>query len=415
MIGLNYQTSPLDLREQFYLSGDDLRQALAALYGEITSEIVAVSTCNRLEFYANTADVEQTAEKIVTYLAGRVSFSVGQFESHLQKLTDQDAVYHLMRVAAGLESLVLGESEILGQITNAFWQAQQADTVGAVLSRLFQNAIHAGKRARTETAISQHTLSVSHAAILMAKQQIPDLTCANTLIIGAGQMAEQAARALKVHNVKRIRVMNRTFSRANILANRVGIEAIEWTDLKNAVAEADLVITATSAPQPILSTHDILAVRESRNLVVVDIAVPRNVSRDVGDLPDVRLYDIDDLQSVVEDHRTLRQSEVIHVEAIIAEEQEAYFNWLNSRNAVPTIVALRQKAEEMAALELDRAFHRLPDLDEEEREVVMEMAHRIVNKLLHAPTVALRERAAKDDHFAYLHAMRKLFDLEGES
>jgi glutamyl-tRNA reductase len=413
MTGLNYQTAPLDLRERFYLSRDELQRVLVALHSEISSEVVIVSTCNRLEIYTNA--VEQSAEKITSFLADRASLSAAQLESHLQILTDHDAVQHLMRVAAGVESLVLGESEILGQIADALKQAQQTGTANAIVSRLFQNAIHTGKRARTETAISQHTLSVSHAAVLMAKQQIPDLNRAKTLIIGAGRMAEQAARALKAYDVKTVRVMNRTFSRANTLANRLNIEAIDWADLKNALSEADLVITVTSAPQPILNADDILAAHASCGLVMVDIAVPRNVNRNVRDLPNVRLYDIDDLQNVVDDHRAMRQSEVVRVEAIIAEELDSYLGWLNSRNAVPTIVALRQKAEEMAALELERALHRLPDLSEQEREVITQMAHRIVNKMLHAPTTALHERATQGNHYIYLHAARQLFDLENES
>jgi glutamyl-tRNA reductase len=191
---------------------------------------------------------------------------------------------------------------------------------------------------------------------------------------------------------------------------------MEWGQLHEALRAADLVITATSAPQPILKDSEIFSARDtSQPLVIVDIAVPRNASQSLRDLSNVRLYDIDDLQSVVDDHRARRQSEAKQVEAIIDEELRAYLGWLNSRNAVPTIVALRQKAEEMAALELNRAFQRLPDLTEDEREVVMQMAHRIVNKMLHAPTIALRERAAKDEHYAYLHAMRKIFDLEGEA
>lgn len=411
MIGLNYQTAPLDLRERLFLAGDDLQCAATAFHGELMTEVVIVSTCNRLEIYANTSDVVMSVEKTTSYLAGRAALTAAQIESCLQKLMGRDAVRHLMRVASGLESLVLGESEILGQIAQALSQARRAGTTGAVLSRLFQDAIHAGKRARHETAISQHTLSVSHAAILMAKQRIPDLTGADTLIIGAGRMAELAARAARAHGVNTVHVINRTFSRAEVLASRVGIHALEWQYLRAALREADLVITATSAPQPILKAGDIEA---GRPRVIVDIAVPRNVKPDVRDLPNVWLYDIDDLQSVVDNHHALRQSEVTQVEAIIVEGVEAYLGWLNSRNAVPTIVALRHKAEAMAALELERTLHRLPNLSEQEREVVTQMAYRIVNKMLHAPSVALRERAAKDDHFAYLHAMRRLFDLEGE-
>jgi glutamyl-tRNA reductase len=410
LVGLNYQTAPLELRERLYLTGADLLRALIALHGEILAEVVVVSTCNRLEIYASTADAERAIESVIAYLADRASLTAAQLRGYLQNLLDRDAVRHLMRVAAGLESLVVGETEILGQIAAALKQAQRADTTGAVLSRLFHHAIHTGKRARTETSISQHTLSISHAAVLMAKRQIPDLSTANVLVIGAGRMAELAARALKAHGAITARVINRTLNRAISLANRVGVEALEWEQLKTALRDADVVITATSAPQPILSAADINQ-EAAHCLILLDIAVPRNVNSDVSHLQNVRLYDLDDLQAVVEEHRAKRQSEAAQVEAIIAEELDTYHSWLNSRTVVSTIVGLRQKGEALAETELTRTLNRLPDLSDHEREIVAQLAHRIVNKLLHAPTTALRERAVQGDHFTYLHAARQLFDL----
>ncbi|HLU09572.1 MAG TPA: glutamyl-tRNA reductase [Oceanobacillus sp.] len=406
LVGLNYRTTPLELRERLYLSEADRLHALKALHGAVLDEVVVVSTCNRLEIYGVASDAERAVAGITACLAERAAIPTAQL--HIQTLLDRDAAHHVMRVAAGLESLALGETEILGQIADALKGAQQAETTGAVLSRLFHDAIHAGKRARTETSISQHTLSISHAAVLLAKQEISDLSSANVLVVGAGRMAELMLRALKAHNVSAIRVINRTLSRAQVLADRVGVEALEWQQLKTALRDADVVFTATSAPQPIISAADV----DHSSLVLLDISVPRNVNPDVRRLQNVRLYHLDDLQAVVETHRSKRQSEVAQVEAIIAEELERYLQWLNSRNAVSTIVALRKKAEQLAEEELIRAFNRLPDLSDHEREVVAQMTHRIVNKLLHAPTTALRERAANGDHFKYLHAARQLFDLE---
>jgi glutamyl-tRNA reductase len=413
LVGLNYQTAPLALRERLYLSEADRDHTLKALHGETLDEVVVVSTCNRLEIYGVTADQDTAVEDIVAYLADRASLTTVQLQGYVQSLFDQDFARHLMRVAAGLESLALGETEILGQITDALKLAQQSRTTGAVLSRLVQGAIHAGKRARTETSICQHTLSISHAAVLLAKREIPDLSGANVLVVGAGRMAELTLRALKAHNASTIRVINRTFHRAKTLADRVGFEALEWQHLRTALREADVVFTATSASQPIITAADFDQTTHRR--VLLDISVPRNVNPDVRRLRNVRPYYLDDLQAVVEAHRGKRQSEVAQVEAIINQELENYLRWLNSRNAVSTIVALRRKAEHLAEDELIRAFNRLPDLSDHEREIVAQMTHRIVNKLLHAPTTVLRERAANGDHFKYLHAARQLFDLESQT
>lgn len=410
-VGLDYRTAPVELRECLYLAGDDLRRALVALHGGAVDEVVILSTCNRLEVYASAAHTEQAVDAITGYLAGRVA----QLQPHLRQCIEHDVARHLLRVAGGLESLVLGETEIMGQVADALEQAQQAGTSGALLTRLFHTALHAGKRARSETGISQHTLSVSHAAVLMAKQHMPDLTQCNVLVVGAGLMAELALRALNAHDAAHVRVINRTFSRAALLAAQAGVEAVAWDEMATALAEADVVITATSAPGNVVSREMIAARQPGRKLVMVDIGVPRNVDSQVRQVGGVTLHDIDELQSVVDDHRARRESEVWRVEAIIDEEVIAYLHWLESRSAVSTIVALREKAADVAALELERAFHRLPDLSQHERDVIEHMAHRIVNKLLHNPTAALRERAAAGDHFTYLHAVQQLFDLEAEA
>jgi len=314
-----------------------------------------------------------------------------------------------------LESLLLGETEILGQVTEAFKQAREMETCGVILSRLFQVAIHCGKRARTETAISQHALSISHVAVLMAKSRIADLVEAKTLVIGAGRMAELAIKALKAHGASDIQVVNRTYATALDLAKQNEIEALEWSGLMQLLADADLVITATSASNTILGAREIDAIHRAKPLLVIDISVPRNVHGDVGLLPEVTLYDIDDLQTVVDDHRAKRQAEIIQVEAIINEQCQAFSSWMNSRSTVSTIVTMRTKAERLADAELIRTLHKLPNLNDQERDIVSEMAHRIVNKLLHAPTAALQEHAAQGDHYSYVHTIHQLFDLETEA
>jgi glutamyl-tRNA reductase len=409
LVGLDYRTTPLELRECLHLTGEELQALMSALQSEALAEVVVLSTCNRLEVYASAPEVDHAVAALSQYLSQRVSLPSGSLRQHLRVLTDQRAVHHLMRVTCGLESLVLGESEILGQVADAFKQAQRAGTTGAVLSRLFQQALRVGKRARTETAISQHRLSVSHVAVLLAQQQIPNLANASALVVGAGRMAELAVRALKARGVEQVRVLNRTFSKASDLASRTSVEAIEWGQLRVALSDADIVIAATSAQQPIVSLEDIAP--RDRKLIMIDIAVPRNVQPGIGKLSNVQLYDMDDLQSVVAEHSAMRLSEVGIIETKIADEREAFFGWLNSRRAVPTIVSLRQQADSLAEVELRRALRRLPDLSERERDVLEQMAHRIVHKLLHAPTTALRERASSEDP-TYLHTIRHLFDLE---
>jgi glutamyl-tRNA reductase len=407
LVGLDYRQTPLVLRERLYLGHEALAETLTALHGDVVKELVIVSTCNRLELYAATPDVTASIEMILPVLAARAQLPVDQIQDHFQILCDEDAVQHLMRVASGLESLVVGETEILGQITSALRAARHASTTGPLLSRLFHDALHAGKRARAETAISHHTLSVSHAAVLMARRELGDVRQSRVLIMGAGRMAELALWALKAQSVTNIQIINRSHDKAAALAARFGVEAVTWENLSDALSQADIVIAATSASQPILNAA---MLDQSRRSLLIDISVPRNIDSDVHALPNVRLYDLDDLQMVVDDHRARRQGEVSRVEAIIAEELNAYHAWLNSRRAIPAIKALRQQTEEMATAELKRTLQRLPDLTDRERDVVSQLVHRVVNKFLHAPTTVLREQAAynEDNRTAQ---MARLFGL----
>lgn len=410
LVGLDYRQTPLVLRERLYLGCDALQETLAALYGDTLKELVILSTCNRLELYAVTADVGQAVETILPHLAARAQLNAESIQDHFQILCDEEAVQHLMRVASGLESLVVGETEILGQIINALRQARHTNTTGAMLSRLFHDALHAGKRARAETAISQHTLSVSHAAVLMAKRELGTVQQKRVLILGAGQMAELALYALKAQGVTSIQIASRTDEKAAALAARFGAKSTTWAELPNALSQADIVIAATSAHQPILKAS---MLDQTRRTLLIDISVPRNISEDVRTLPNACLYDLDNLQMVVDDHRARRQAEIGHVEAIIAEELRAYRTWLNGRRAIPTITALRQQTEAMAADELKHTLQRLPDLTERERDVVGQMAHRMVNKFLHAPTTALREYASHDEQEMAAH-IAKVFGLMSE-
>jgi glutamyl-tRNA reductase len=416
LVGLNYQTAPVELREQFFLADGARRVALERLHAGGLSEVVIVSTCNRLEIYGAAEQPEIGYDEVVIFLAASQHIPAEPLRSRLYFCEGQSAVGHLMRVTCGLESLILGETQILGQVSRALAQAQEAGTVGAILSHLFNAAVHAGKRARTETAISRHTLSVSHAAVLLVKQQLGDLTPLRALVIGAGEMAELAVRALQRQGASSINVMSRTFASAADLARRYGLLARDWSELAESLRQYDVVITATSAHYPIIRVENIAPLdHEERRqpILLMDIGVPRNVSEEVRALPGVRMYNIDDLRAVVETHRHRRQKETNMVESIIDQEQDAYSRWLSSREVVPLIVALRHHAEMLAQAEVAQALHRLPELTPREQEIVAQMAHRIVNKLLHAPTASLKAGAARGCRSDYADTARRLFTLHG--
>jgi glutamyl-tRNA reductase len=394
------------------MDAERLAHSLASLHAAGLAEVVILSTCNRLEVYVTSADSTSAAETVIAHLANTLGGMTEQVRPHLYIKDEREAAGHLTRVAMGLESLVLGETQILGQIVTSLEAAQQAGTVGATLSRLFSTALHAGKRARTETAISQHTLSISHTAVMLVEQELGEMAHARALVLGSGEMASLAATALHARGARQIQIVARRAEPAAALAARVGGHARPWADLRSAVREADVVIAATAAHEPVLLA-DHLAGRDDAPLVLIDIGVPRNIEPAASAMAQVRLYDIDALQSVVEEHHRLRKSELRHVEAIGAAEVTSYLVWLRSRRVVPVIMDLRQHADDIAEAEVARALHKLPNLDAHERAVIAEMANRIAHKLVHEPTVALKARALRGDHFDYAHAARKLFALPG--
>ena len=418
LVGLDYRTAPLELRER--LQADDAHRLplLATLRHGPLDELVVLSTCNRYEVFATCDDPALAQDAITDCLLSAEGIPIRPLLDSLYRKDDADAVRHLFRVAAGLESLVLGETQIMRQLAGALDQAHQSQTSGALLNRLYTAALHSGKRARTETAISQHTLSVSHAAAQLVQRELANIERPHIVVVGAGEMATLAAGALSQHvadTVSTITVVNRSKDRAQAIASQLGIQARPWAELQQTIADADAVITATSARQPILRTDEIAThARDftARPLLLVDIGVPRNIAPATNPTLAIRLHDIDDLQAVVAQHRILREAEVAQVEAIIDVEALKYVNWLRSRRIVPVLTELRGHADTIAEAELEHALNRLPDLDEHERDVVAQMAQRIVNKLLHMPTVNLKWRAAHGDHFDYEHAIRKMFALD---
>ncbi len=417
LVGLNHQTTPVELREKFTLSDDALQNAYLELRNqiEVMTEVVILSTCNRLELYASTEHIEDAILLLEQFLSGLQEIPSVELKTHLYNRSGDEAILHLMRVACGLDSLILGESQILGQVTQAFEQAHEAGAAGAILSHLFAEAIHSGKRARNETAISRYSTSVSHAGARLLIEQLPQSSTHHVLIIGAGEMALLAAQALKRFDVHNLTFINRTYDKAEALALEFDGKALDWYQLKDALLWADAIICATGAPHIVIYQRDIervLGERHNRPLVIMDIAVPRDVEASVGKLPDVHYYDIDDLQMVVDANEELREAAVPQVEIIIQQQLARFAEWYRGREVTPVIKDLRAWAQSVAEDELVHALNRLSDSDERTRQVVSLMAHRLVNRLLHEPTSRLRIQANEGNGYGYAHAVRELFALE---
>lgn len=421
-LGLNHTTAPLEIRERLAFAPSALHAALAR-FGpmhcndkpEGIAEAAILTTCNRLEVYALTNDSAQAQVRLMTFLSEVRDVPVSDFRDHLYVHEGVDAARHLMRVAAGLDSLVLGEPQILGQVVDAYQAAMTHGAVGTVLSRLFRAAIHAGKRARTETAISTNAASISSVAVQLASQVFGDLADCEVLVAGAGEMGELAVRALMARGARGLLVANRTYDRAVGLARQWEGEAMTFERLGDGLARADIVITATDAPHYIVRRSDVEAARERRDdrpLFIIDIALPRDVEPEVGEMPGVHLYNIDDLEVQVESNIGNRRAEVPHVEVIVEEQLGEFSAWIASLEVVPTIADLRQRADVIRQAEVVRALNRLEGLTDAEREVVQQLGSRLINKLLHDPVTRLKEEAANGNGVVYIETTRQLFGLE---
>jgi glutamyl-tRNA reductase len=421
LVGLNHKTAPVEIREKLAFSPAMLRSALTHFdathmhaHLEDVREGGLLSTCNRLEVYALVREPDIARQSIIEFLGWSCETPPTAFSPYLYTLHNEAAVRHLMRVASGLDSLVLGEPQILGQITTAFEAALSQRAAGTVLSGLFRAAIHTGKRARAETAISVNPSSISSVAASLAGQLLGNLPQRQVLLIGAGEMGAIAVRALQKRGVTNITVANRTHKNAEQLAKAWDGKAISFQKLPEAMAAADIIITSTGAPHTILDkkqVEPVMAARPHHPLFIIDIAVPRDVDPEVADIPGVYLRDIDDLQAMAEDNEQERVSEIPRVEAIVAEEIAAFVEWLSSLSAVSTIIALRQQLEDVRQTELQRLFNRL-ELDDREQKLVDTMSRRLINKILHEPTLRLKKEAAHGNGAAYTSAMRYLFSLE---
>ena len=420
-LGLNHTTAPLVLRERLAFAPTPLREALAKLNHSddqslpAIAEAAIVSTCNRLEVYALTGDPALAADGIIEFLSAERDVPQEAFRDALYQKIDADAVRHLMNVASGLDSLVLGEPQILGQVADAYEVARGQGAVGPVLSALFQAAIHAGKRSRSETRISTKSASISSVAVRLASEMFGSIDNCEVLVVGAGEMGELAVHALMKRGARGLLVANRTYDRAVQLARTWGGEAMTFERLAEGLARADIVITATDAPHAVLYERELQIVmreRQQRPIIIMDIAVPRDVEVGVGDMDNVSLYNIDDLQDIVETNIKGRRAEVSNVEVIVQEELDDFMDWFAALDVVPTINDLRRHVEAIRDAEVERALHKLGDLSDAEREVIENLSTRLVNKVLHDPITRLKKEAANGNGAIYTQATRYLFGLE---
>jgi glutamyl-tRNA reductase len=422
-IGLSHQTAPVEIREQLALAPESVPGALQVLCPEngcgpgYAVEGAILSTCNRLEVYAVVDCADRGPRDICDFLARVTATPLEVFDPHLQVRRDEAAVAHLCEVACGLDSLVLGESQIQGQVAQAHQEAQAHSAAGPVTNVLFRTALRAGKRARTETAINQHATSISHVAVELALQIFDHLAPKTVTLVGAGEMAELAAKNLVDNGVGKLLVVNRSAGRAAGLARQYGGEALGWERLSQALWRSDIVISSTAAPHAILRPDTVAAamrMRRNRPLFLIDIAVPRDVDPAVGELTNVFLYDIDDLQRVVEANLAQRRREIPRVQAIVREEVAGFLAWLGARDVVPTIVDLRQHVDRIRQAELDWAMNKLDSLSDQERGVVMAFSQRLINKILHQPTIRLKQHANSREAYRYTEALRDLFGIDGD-
>jgi glutamyl-tRNA reductase len=415
VVGLSHRTTPLDLLERVSVSPDDVPKALAAVTScDHVREAMVLATCNRTELYAVVEKFHPAVGELREVLCRLGDVAAAELEEHLLVLHDADAVRHLFAVASGLTSAVLGEHEVLGQVRTAQEVARAEGTLGPLLDLATRQALVAGKRARTETAIARNVASVSSAAVAMAAERLGSLEDRSVLVVGAGEMGSGMVKALVDAGVSDVRIANRTEERARELAEAVKGTALPLSALGDALVGVDVLLTSTGASSLLLD-HDVLAAsvlrRGGRKLLIVDVAVPRDVDPDVGALRNVDLLDMDDLRAFANAGRAERAREVTRVEAIVAEEVERFLAARSAREMAPLVSALRDRAEELRAAELDRFSARLGDLDHEQREAVDAVTRAVLNKLLHHPSVELKEAAgtARGDRLA--DSVRELFDL----
>ena len=419
VVGLNHKTAPIAIRECLAFPEDKLGDALSKVHTlPSVKENMIVSTCNRVEVYASTRETEKAIHDLKNFLSQYHGIPLKEFETSLYAHAGEEAVKHIFRVASSLDSMVLGEPQILGQIKDAYDMAQQASTSGLILHRLLHRAFHVAKRVRTETKIAISAVSVSSVAVECAEKIFGTLEKKTAFLIGAGEMCELAARHLVSGGVAKIMVTNRTHERAVSLAKEFAGETIPFEDMSEGLKKTDIVISATDSPQYLIRHDQITKVmkdRKQKPIFFIDIADPRDVDPKVGDVENVYLYNIDDLQKVANENIKDREKEAQKAEAIVRDEMVKFVNWYRSLDVTPTIVALRKKFEEIRRKELEKTLSLHPDFSDKEKKSLEALTSAIINKILHSPITLLKQTNEEAMADLYLDALHALFGLPEKS
>ncbi|MHC1744686.1 MAG: glutamyl-tRNA reductase [Syntrophobacteraceae bacterium] len=420
LLGMNHKTAPVEIREQLALvcrSETHPLQLLPTL--EHVQEMFVLSTCNRVEILFTCHALDRALREVKALIMEHLGNpSITHLDPHLYFHRNMDAVEHLFRVASSLDSMVIGEPQILGQIKSAYREATEYRTVGVVLNRLLHKAFSVAKRVRSETRIGSFAVSISYAAVELARKIFGELGDKKVMLIGAGEMAELAAEHFRGQGVRQMIVANRTLERALELARQFKAETIPFAHCLDALTNVDIVLTSTGSPEPILKYQDVksrMRGRRNRSLFFIDIAVPRDVEPRVNEIDNVYLYDIDDLKGIVDLNREERRKEAERAEHIIGEETLKFQNWLMTLDIVPTIIALRSKAENIRRNELQRTMAHLPELDEKDRKAIEVLTESIVRKLLHDPILFLKKKAQRESRQQFVDAAQQLFNLADSS
>lgn len=415
-VGLTYQTAPIEIREKLVFSDDHIEKAMIELNNQKSIlENVILSTCNRMEIYVVADQLHTGRYYVKKFLADWFELEIDTFSKYMEILDNDHAVEHLFRVSTGLKSMVLGETQILGQIRQAFLTAQKINTTGTLFNELFKQAIAFAKRAHRETAINDQAVSVSYAAVELAKKIFGDINQKQVVILGAGEMGEQTARNLAGAGTNEIIVVNRTLERAHELANKFHAKAAKMTELERIMKNADILISSTGSSAHVLTKEDLISVQKERKgepLFLVDIAVPRDLDPKIGELDSVFLYDIDDLQHIVDANLEARKAAAEEIELMLEAEIVAFNEWITTLGVVPVITALREKALAIQGTTLDSIIRKIPDLDERERKVLNKHTKSIINQLLKDPIRQAKELGAKENPIDSLSLFIDIFGLD---
>ncbi len=415
-IGMNHETAPVALRECLAVESRNVQKALGLMRNlAVVREGFFLSTCNRVEALIIAEEAQEAKQAVVSLLGKMGNIPVDEFSSCLYTFENMDAVTHIFSVASSLDSMVIGEPQILGQIKEAYLQATREKMSGVILNRLMHKAFHVAKRVRSETDICGSAVSISYAAVELARKIFHDLEGKRVLLIGAGEMAELAARHLLTNGVSAMTVLNRTFERAVEVAEKFGASPVSFEEIEDQLLKADIVVTSTAATECIITREmvkKVLRKRRNRPLFLIDIAVPRDVQPEVNKLNNVYLYDIDDLKGVIEINKAQRQEEAVKAQRIVNEEVVKFEKWLKTLSVVPTIVSLRNKAEAIIQAEFNKSRSALDQLSPSQRQAVEVLIRSIVEKMLNDPILFLKGKAGRSTLNDYLDTIRKLFSLD---